>query len=217
MNRVRWRWGVCLVGLLAVGCEGASSPAPKPQESEDTTLPPPYHGPVRGLLVVGEDLPEWDCKGWLNGDPKPVAKDGPKVHVLDVWAPWSPHCTSFGPRLAKLHDKYHAKGVQFVSVTDMPKSWAVTHGGKNGIAWPSGYGLSHVTLGELGAVSSGVMAASRGYSIAPTIYVIGRDGKVRGGDDQGRQKKPDGAEVAEKLDALIAKTLAEADAPPKAP
>lgn len=214
MTSVRRWWAAGLVGLLA-GCAGSSSPA-KPEAGEDDRMPPPYRGPVRAPLIPGEDFPDLRVKGWLNGEPKPVTRDGPKAHVFDVWSAWGPHCKTFGPALVALRDKYAPRGVQFVSVTDLPRSWAESSGREIGIAWPSGYGLAHHVLGELGAITSGGMLATPGHAVSPTIFVVGPDGKVRGTDERGRLTRPDAPETVQQLEALIEKTLAEGAAP-KAP
>jgi peroxiredoxin len=165
---------------------------------------PPIAGPVRGPLARGEAVPELACAGWLNGDPKPFASDGPKVHVLDVWAAWCPYCGATAPGLVRLHAKYRDRGVQFISVTDQPKATAEAFVRAHAIPWPSGYGLPADAVAKLGTVNNVMMP---GHLVAPTFFVVGPDGKVRGSADQGRWHHAAPDDAVAKLDRAIEEAL----------
>jgi thiol-disulfide isomerase/thioredoxin len=210
----RWFAGLsaAVLGFVATGC--GSSSAPPPPVSPDPVppearMPANFTGPSRGRLAAGEPMPVLRCVGWTNGEPRPYAPDGPKLHVVDVWSRWCPECDRFAPKLAELKTKYEDRGVQFVSVTDMPKGMVENYNRVGGIDWPSGYGLAIELIDELGAVNKGMAAQTRGYNIGPTIYVVGSDGKVVGSDESGRWRQQRPADIVAKLEKLIDGALEE--------
>ena len=63
-----------------VGCGGS--------ESAETPAPKKQLVATRGLLAVGESVPELKCAGWTNGEMPAFGAGGAKLHVLDIWASW---------------------------------------------------------------------------------------------------------------------------------
>ncbi len=195
-----------VVGLALTGCNGgtpSSIPVPEVEIPPEARIPPRFTGPSRTRLAAGETIPELRCVGWLNGEPRPFAPNGPKLHVVDVWSHWCPECHKFAPALAELKRKYADRGVQFLSVTDMPKAIAERYNQVGGIDWPSGYGLAVELIDELGAVNKGMAEMTRGYNIGPTIYVVGPDRKVVGSDESGRWRHMPRAEIIAKLEKVL--------------
>ena len=89
------------------------------------------------------------------------------------------------PGLVQAHEKYRDRGVRFVSLTDMSKQTSEAFVREFAIPWPSGHGLSPDLIAKLGVVNSG-MNLVPGYDIAPTIYIVGADGKVVWSDGSSR-------------------------------
>jgi thiol-disulfide isomerase/thioredoxin len=206
-KRIRQGIAAAWMGFTAAGC-GSSSAPPVPQElPPEARLPEPFTGPSRDRLAAGEAMPDLNCVGWTNGVPRPYAPGGPKLHVVDVWSSWCPECHRFAPALTELKTKYADRGVQFVSVTDMPKALVERYNQVGGIDWPSGYGLANETIDELGVVNKGMAAMAKGYNVGPTIYVVGADGKVIGSDESGRWRHRPRNEIVAKLEKLIEEAL----------
>ena len=202
-----------LVVGAAVGCETGSKPA----NTAASSFIPPTSG-VRTLpLAAGASLPLIQAEGWINGNPKAPGEPGVKLLVVDVHAPWCGFCEAVAPQLVELHTKYADRGVAFVSLTNLENYMMdryIRKGG--GIRWPCGYGATPQMLADLGAGSG--MPGPYYYEAAPTLYVVGADGKVRWHDSRGRQTDIKGRDWATMVDEAIAAGLAEADAPkPDAP
>lgn len=109
----------------------------------------------------------------------------------------------------RLHKKYAASGVSFVSMTNMPRGSAEALVGEFSLPWPNGYGMSAAAVKAFGLNSGMPMP---GYEIAPTVYLVGTDGRVRWADSQGRYKHTAPAAWGRQLDEAIAAALA--DTPP---
>lgn len=204
----RWAW--CWLAPLALaGCGSSSAPVLDPNYNpEDYVLPPGYGGPTREPMVCGEVLPKLDCAGWFNGEPKPFAASEPGIRVVDVWTQWCPQCQNFADSLKEVHGRYRDRNVQFVSVTDMPRKVAEKFVLENSLPWPCGYGLKADAVVEMGAVNQGMAAFGRGYLIAPTLFVVGRDGKVWGSDERARWRHQPKEDVVAALVKLIDGALA---------
>lgn len=200
---------------LAAGCSGASSPQPVALiDPDDYRMPTPYEGPTRDLLKDGEPLPKLECTGWMNGEPKPFGPDGPAVHVIDIWAQWCPECQNLAENMIALRNRYRDKNVQFISVTNLPKLPTDLFVRGNGYDWPCGYGLKTETVVNLGAVNAGMAARMGGYIIAPTIYVVDRNGKVASSDGRARWKHQPKEEILTLISKLIDEALTEAQTIP---
>jgi thiol-disulfide isomerase/thioredoxin len=164
----------CLV--LMMGCG-------QPQGSPPATDKPPATREKTTSLKVGDLLPAVAPDGWIKGPPPSPASPGLSLLVVDVWAAWCPYCRQTAPGLVRLHRKHADRGVHFLSVTSMGREPAQAFSDQFQIPWPSGYGLSEEGVVALGA-GSGV--AGPGYEIAPVLYIVGPDGRIRWADQQGR-------------------------------
>jgi thiol-disulfide isomerase/thioredoxin len=208
MNRFR-ATSVVLVALslaVSAGCGGSGTPPEAP------SIPIPMPQPSRALLAVGEPFPPLDCEGWIQGEPKPFVPGSAALHVVDVWSLWCPECQKLAPSLRILQARYRDQNVQFVSVTDLPRDAAERFYSENGYTWPRGYGLKEATIRGLGAVNSGMGMYMSNYLVAPTIFVVGPDGTVRGTDGQARWRhRPTNDTVA-----LVSQVIDEALAQRKA-
>lgn len=115
-------------------------------------------------LQVGEDAPEWQMIDENGVEHSLSAKRGTIV-VIDFWATWCGPCIRVMPELQKLHDRFKAMGVEVYGVNVWEESNAKEFMKRSGYT----YGL--LLNGE---------AVANAYRVPslPTLYVIGRDGKI---------------------------------------
>ena len=94
-----------------------------------------------------------------------------KVVVLDFWASWCPDCRRDAPNVVRLYREYKDKGVVFVGISfDVDRK-----------AWQEAvkkYGMDYVQVSELKKMREAQISKTYGVSWIPSLYVIGRDGKV---------------------------------------
>jgi thiol-disulfide isomerase/thioredoxin len=190
--------------LLCTGCRpreaapwtSAASPAAEaPAAASD--LP---------LLTVGTMAPPLQTEGWLNGAPPAPGSAGVKLIVLDVWADWCPVCRTAAPGLVRIYQKYRSRGVIFVSVTDLPEPIVAGFVDEFRIPWPSGYGAARPTINALGVLRPD--RTGPGYDIAPALYLIDGEGRVRWNDANARYRHKDTRLIIQELDGAIEAALA---------
>ena len=186
--------------VLLVGCGREAEPAPAVNVAPPAEAPP--HSPP---LAVGAALPEFQVEGWLFGAPPDFRTTRGRVHVVDIWASWCPYCRQSAPGLVRLQKKYAARGAEFVSITNMGRGAAEAYAKQFDPPLLTGHGLNVDSIAAFGARSGMAMP---GYDIAPTLYLVGPDRRIRWSDDQGRFRHRDPAEWEREVDAAIEKALA---------
>jgi thiol-disulfide isomerase/thioredoxin len=131
-------------------------------------------GPHGNLLPPGTPLPALVAEGWLNG-PGPTTEElRGQVVVIDVWAYWCGPCLAAMPEMVAAFDKYKDQNVRFVGLTmegadKLDDTSAVVKSA--GLTWPNGYGAGE-TIGALGV------------NAIPSVFVIGKDGRVVWNNDR---------------------------------
>lgn len=185
---------------LLAGCE------PPPNAKIEEAPRPRSTGIATPPLEVGATLPPLQAEGWINGPAPAPGEPGIRLLVVDVWAVWSPFCTRAAPELVRLHQKYAARGVAFVSLTASDQGVAESFVSRQSVPWPNGYGVRAETVAALGA-GSGMMGPPD-YEAAPTIYLVGPDARVVWSDGRSRTKSQDPDAWGRTLDDAIARALA---------
>jgi thiol-disulfide isomerase/thioredoxin len=166
----------------------------------------PAFVPATPALKAGDKLPALAAEGWVNGTPPSPSAPGVRLLVVDVWAHWCPLCRQGAPGLVELYKKYAGRGVAFVSLTNMDRNSVIRYVEELAIMWPNGYAASGETLAALGA---GTGMSMPGYGVAPTLYLVGPDGKIVWSDGQGRYAHVESAkwrrEIEQAIEAALAK------------
>lgn len=112
-----------------------------------------------------------------------------KVVVIDFWASWCPPCVVSAPELKQVYGKFKDKGVEFVGISlDRDKEAAQSSVKRLDLNWIqtfSGKGWEDPT------------AARYGIRSIPSLWVVGRDGKVTSSDARAHLEE----EIQKALDA----------------
>ena len=73
---------------------------------------------------TGKDAPDFTLPN-LQGEPVTLSQVKGKIKILDFWASWCGPCRLNNPKLKKLYDKYHYKGLEIIGISldDRKSSW----------------------------------------------------------------------------------------------
>jgi peroxiredoxin len=124
---------------------------------------------VRDTLTPGATFPDFDGKD-LQGNALSLSKFKGKVILVDFWATWCPPCVASVPEVQKVYNKYHDKGFEVVGISlDEEKDALEKFVKQRKLPWPQHFD---------GARFDGKFAKKYGVNVAPTTYLIGRDGKI---------------------------------------
>ncbi|MHB8764238.1 MAG: peroxiredoxin family protein [Deferrisomatales bacterium] len=182
-----------MVALAAAGVLAAGSSFG--QQKEMTPLDVPMIGDIQ-MLKVGDRAPQFVLED-VDGKSFDLAKESPKkVHLLVFWSIFCEPCKAEMPLIQRLYDENRAKGFEVLAIAmdgePMKKSI-------QGLIKQHGFTF-RAFIDKLAADESFVVADPYGVAGTPTLYVVGRDGKVAFAD-VGRTPK-------EAIEAAVQKALA---------
>lgn len=69
------------------------------------------------MSLLGKEAPEISVKEWLRGGPASLAQFRGRVVLLEFWATWCKPCKEMFPKLKKLHEDEHSRGLEVVAIT----------------------------------------------------------------------------------------------------
>ncbi|MBS1912500.1 MAG: TlpA family protein disulfide reductase [Bacteroidetes bacterium] len=129
-----------------------------------------------GTPAIGSQAPDF-TQNDTSGRPVSLHQFRGKVVLIDFWASWCPPCVAEVPNVKALWEKYRDQGLVVLSVS-LDKSldaWKIfIH--LNGLQW------YQVADGEYWD-----NAVARLYSVyeIPSMYLVGRDGRIMAGTPDG--------------------------------
>ena len=120
---------------------------------------------ARGLLPVGAPAPDFRVKDGAGRDVRLADYRG-KLLLIDFWGTWCAPCIQAMPHLKKVHDRYGKRGLAMVGM-----AVADAKGDPAGFMKARGYRWTCVPKGDS-------VAKTYRVSVFPTLYLVGRDGKI---------------------------------------
>ncbi len=125
------------------------------------------------LMVLSErgELPQLKISRWLSGEPATLAGLKGSWVLVDFWSTWSGQSVSQFPVLQSLHEAYHDKGLEIVSICH-ELEW------EKAVAMIESHGIGY-RVGVDDQMQSGGDFAVDGY---PDYYLIDRDGRIKFAD-----------------------------------
>jgi thiol-disulfide isomerase/thioredoxin len=131
----------------------------------------------------------------LKGDVFDLAAETGKVVLLDFWATWCPPCRDSIPALERLHEKYGARGLVVLGITNEDPDHVATFVKENKMTYTV----------AAGPAQDAVLLKYQ-IEALPTSVVIDKQGRVRSFE---AGFTPGAGGTEDKLDALLPKLLAE--------
>lgn len=117
--------------------------------------------------------PPLEAAGWLNGPPPANEELQGRLMVLDAFDDFCPMCRDGAPTMIAAYERFGDR-VTFVSLTTNAEATAKEFTAATGIPWSVGYDAG-----------SAVRALGAG---APTVFIIGGDGRVLWNDNRSRYR-----------------------------
>jgi thiol-disulfide isomerase/thioredoxin len=126
-----------------------------------------FDGFSSSLLPDGTVAPELKFEKLGGGTLEPSDLAG-QVVLLDFWATWCPPCREEMPWLVSLEKEFEAKGVRFVAASEDDERPLVGIYAKDKVPGLEPYAV----------FSNAAVVQKYRVAVLPTLYVIGRDGKI---------------------------------------
>jgi len=121
-------------------------------------------------LAPGRVPPALEVAGWVNTDPMTLAGLKGKVVVLDFWGIFCAPCRKLMPHLSQLYEKHRGEGLVVLGVSEDERPDIE----KFAKEIEAGYPLAADRLVE----GNGVTLKAYSIVAIPTVYLIGRNGKI---------------------------------------
>jgi thiol-disulfide isomerase/thioredoxin len=131
----------------------------------------------------------------LDGTPLNLPADlKGKAYVVDFWATWCGPCVASQPEMKEIYKKYKDKGLEIVGISlDENKDDVVGFVKTNEIPW-----IQTWSAGEKWAKP---IALKYGIAAIPSVWVVGKDGKVVSDNARSDEDSPN------KLEETVKKSL----------
>jgi peroxiredoxin len=122
--------------------------------------------PARAATVApGDKAPDFVGKEFVNGEPCSLKSLRGQVVFLEIFRTWCGPCNEQAPHLTELHEKYGAKGLRVIGITNEPRSKVD--------AFVAKHSSKHMIVVE--TTESG---DAFGTDTVPSPWLIGADGRV---------------------------------------
>jgi peroxiredoxin len=116
-------------------------------------------------IAPGDRAPDFVGKEFVNGEPCSLKSLRGQVVFLDIFRTWCGPCNEQAPHLTELHEKYGAKGLRVIGITNEPRSKVD--------AFVAKHSSKHMIVVE--TTESG---DAFGTNTVPSPWLIGADGRV---------------------------------------
>jgi peroxiredoxin len=179
--------GLVVVMLIVWSMLGNSNNAASPQVANNPGTAPnsqPADPSMPVPLKLGTVAPDFNLPA-PDGKTYSLSQYKGKVVMLELFAPWCPHCQADAPAMNEVYEKYKDKGVQVIAVSASPYGRTYEEdlaANKN----PAPISLEDVTwFRDTYKVNFPILfdkdiKVGKDYGLAfyPTIYIIDKDGKI---------------------------------------
>jgi thiol-disulfide isomerase/thioredoxin len=154
--------GGLLVALIAIAVVGGLLDAVRGARDGD----------AEGLLAQGAAAPAFSAVRHADGKAVTSADFKGKVVVLDFWGTWCPHCVNEAPRISEVAVHYAASGVVVLALDE------AYEGGPEPRAEVAQFLKTNRLDDYPVAYPSSNVVSDYQVRAFPSLYVIGKDGKV---------------------------------------
>ena len=128
-----------------------------------------FEGPPRAtMLAVGDTIPNWSAPG-IRGGTVAWRQFAGSPTLIDIWAPWCPHCQADAPLLERVANAY--PGVHVVTVA----IWEGRKPGPSPTDFVEQFGIVQPTAVD---DSNDTLAQGFGVEGTPTVYAVDASGTI---------------------------------------
>ena len=137
-------------------------------------------------LSVGDPAPPLEVARWIKGAKIDRFEPG-KVYVLDFWATWCGPCIESFPQLTRLQKQYADKGVTVIGVSVWEEDQSAVEPFVRARSDAMGFSVAidlvppqaeNAKKGAGAGKTADAWMKAAGKSLVPTVFIVGRDGKI---------------------------------------